>query len=183
MLNYSPSLGYGGTNAHVIMESSARAAICEQAANGANGVSAVREPGRIDELSIGSTNEARARLFVISAKDEDTACRMRSQLAEYVSKALDAGPRFLENLAYTLSARRTRFNWVSAMSASTIPQLQAALESSEGKPCLVRKVPRIGFVFNGYVVQHKHLVVKNTLLIYDPRSTDKVPSGSLWAAN
>lgn len=162
---FSP--GYGGTNAHVILETS------EQAANGANSMSVAREHGLTNQLPTAefsefsdesTTKEAHSRIFVVSAKDEDTARLMRTQLAAYVSKALDADPQFLDRLAYTLSARRTRFNWVSAMSASTLPQLQAALESSDGKPRLVRRIPRIGFVFNGYVGGHEHLAVENSPL-------------------
>ncbi|KAL2862548.1 uncharacterized protein BJX67DRAFT_296391 [Aspergillus lucknowensis] len=135
------NFGYGGTNAHVIVENA--------------------EPWRRASLVNGHTEAETpldSQLLVFSARDEQAGRRTISNLKEYLEARVSSEDpeSLLQSIAYTLGQRRTRFQWVSAYHVPARKGLQetiAALESPKFNPRRTNKVPRVGFVFTGQGAQ------------------------------
>ncbi|SPO04422.1 related to type I polyketide synthase [Cephalotrichum gorgonifer] len=134
------NFGYGGTNAHVIMEDAAYylpSAVAGENAGLCNGPPPNGEPSRF--------------VFPISAKDEASANAMIANLATYLQTKGPEGVD-LKSLAYTLGQKRTKFPWTVSYQASTAEELLNDVTSAS-RPTFSRRVPRIGFVFNGQGAQ------------------------------
>ncbi len=114
------NFGYGGTNAHIIMESSTSwrpdPAVESGRVNG-------HSNGRLHGASMNGVNmnetaqltdDESKRVLILSAKDQSACQRMVSNLKDFLIAQKEsielADPRkFLESLAYTLGQRRSRF--------------------------------------------------------------------------
>ncbi|KAG8527705.1 Type I Iterative PKS [Bacidia gigantensis] len=141
------SFGYGGTNAHAIVDDAA---------------SYLQGRGITTSPHITPEDRSRPRLFVLSAQDREGLKRVKEPLAKY---AVDKGAKlesdnkgtneFLSQLAYTLSDRRSQLQWKTYAVASSPDQLAETLNDDEN-PALVAqssRQPRIGFVFTGQGAQ------------------------------
>lgn len=95
-----------------------------------------------------------SKVIVLSAKDEASTQVMAANLKDYLTTTTikDEG-KFLDNLAYTLGERRTRFPWASAQSVQSVSSLVKAIESDKMKPARTTGRPRVGFVFTGQGAQ------------------------------
>ena len=79
---------------------------------------------------------------------------MLMQLEQYIQNTAPRNEdRLLDNLAYTLGQRRSRFPWIVAMPAKTLHDLIDVLVRRDLKPVRATEVPRIGFVFTGQGAQ------------------------------
>ncbi|KAI0842747.1 putative FSP1 [Hypoxylon sp. FL0890] len=137
------NFGYGGSNAHVILDHAdlfLPNLASDDGINGAkghtNGFSAVSRSldrksheetdrdrakaarqvvnGTID-VSGNATSSFKTKVLILSAKDEKTCQRMVSDLKEYLEQSHVADEdKFLQSLAYTLGQRRSLFPWVAA---------------------------------------------------------------------
>lgn len=105
------NFGYGGTNSHIIMESSA--SWIRHPANDNEHVN-----GRLDGASTNGTahltDDEPKQVLVLSAKDQSACQRMLSNLKQFLVEQkelieLPDQPQFLQSLAYTLGQRRSRF--------------------------------------------------------------------------
>ncbi|KAK0641933.1 hypothetical protein B0T16DRAFT_334009 [Cercophora newfieldiana] len=166
------NFGYGGSNAHVIVEdygsflaSTGRPSSSVSHSNGtANGHGATN--GRSNGVTNGSANGHRlsissepddgphSRVFVLSGKDERGTQIMATHLKDYLltAKPKDAN-KFLDDLAYTLCHRRSRFPWVTVFSGETVSELVKTIDSGKTKPVKVGATPRLGFVYTGQGAQ------------------------------
>ncbi|KIX02947.1 uncharacterized protein Z518_06497 [Rhinocladiella mackenziei CBS 650.93] len=140
------NLGSGGTNAHAILDD-------------ATEYLTIR--GLQDSSSLSpwvSKNATQPRLFVFSAHDEAALRRMKKQYADYLESYMTtAGSKFqvkesafLDQLAFTLSERRSRFDWKTHVVASSIKELRTQLSSSTvrlGRSSTSN--PQVAFVFTG----------------------------------
>ncbi|KAK3904486.1 hypothetical protein C8A05DRAFT_13641 [Staphylotrichum tortipilum] len=189
------NFGYGGSNAHVIMQdlpsflASARNSQRQTHANGNSNGSrkghsitngTTNGHGNGNGVANGHTNgtnghanghgdsdsdsdsgplHARSRVFMLSAKDETATQAMVDNLKEYL---VDANTRkthnedaFLDNLAYTLGHRRSRFPWQATLAASSVEGLVKTIQSGRVKPTRARTgtPPRLGFVYTGQGAQ------------------------------
>ncbi|KAJ5135703.1 Acyl transferase/acyl hydrolase/lysophospholipase [Penicillium bovifimosum] len=125
------NFGFGGTNAHVILE---------------------RGPRHEGDLSQNNDPLTR-KLYVVSAYDKQAALQLGKSIGSY----LDLHPpvfddSLLGNLAYTLGERRSFLPWRLAASASVGQALTAAL-SNNAEPIRSSKEPTVGFVFTGQGAQ------------------------------
>ncbi|KAI0538759.1 putative polyketide synthase [Xylaria digitata] len=126
------NFGYGGTNTHVILE---EADHWRPKTNGVNGVH--------DGLT--------RKLFILSARDEAATTRLAANMNEFLQRSTDLR---LNDLAFTLGQRRSKFNWSVAVSAESAEELTSALSDKSLKPVQTNsRVPRLGFVFNGQGAQ------------------------------
>ncbi|KAK5659465.1 hypothetical protein OQA88_666 [Cercophora sp. LCS_1] len=144
------NFGYGGTNAHVILEAPPETAI------GNGGI-----PERDDGVS---------RLYVLSAQDPTTLKSMASNLASYLRHGFETDtPPAPAALAHTLSARRSRLSNLTAIRAPSLASLEQALSLSATLKIShcppARTTPRLGFVFNGQGAQW-HAMGRELLAAY-----------------
>lgn len=107
-----------------------------------------------NSLSENSDQALSSKVFILSAKDEQAALKMVSNLKQHLLEIQpDDERKYLDNLAYTLGQRRTRFPWVASHSARSIIELIQAIDSVRMKPTKATDTPRIGFVFTGQGAQ------------------------------
>lgn len=106
-----------------------------------------------------SRSGTRPRLFALSSHNEEALSRTASQLRLYLTqlqgKDNQCSEAILDDLAYTLHRRRSRFSCIDAVSASSITELDQHLERIERSCICPRRngALRIGFVFNGQGAQ------------------------------
>ncbi|KAK3352846.1 hypothetical protein B0T25DRAFT_580684 [Lasiosphaeria hispida] len=156
------NFGYGGSNAHVIMEdyqsfvssSLAKTNAHSPAIGTANGFTNGFTSGHLSDSGSEPDNVAHSRVFVLSAKDERAAQIMATNLRDYLLKTTpEDESEFLDNLAYTLGQRRSVFPWVSTLAGDSIAGLAKTIESGKIKPAKAGKGPRLGFVYTGQGAQ------------------------------
>ncbi|KAH8680684.1 type I polyketide synthase [Xylariales sp. PMI_506] len=126
------NFGYGGTNAHVILE-------------------AAPETSHLVTTNGGSTRSHQdSRIYVFSAKDSSTVRNVVSAFESHFRQCIESGrPLYPTDLAYTLTERRSLLPWRVALRASTIEELCDKTGSSSGHAHHATRPPRLGFVFNG----------------------------------
>lgn len=137
------SFGYGGANAHAVLESFD---------NGTN--------GSAPSLKTNGVAPAADRPFLlpVTSHATETGEHLRSALRQYLAKQDngEAGKTPLHDLAYTLSAHRTfhkiRSFAIGASKDALIAELENPRASAEWKPTS-RSTPQIGFVFTGQGAQ------------------------------
>ena len=96
------------------------------------------------------------KLFVLSSPEQNSLQRMADALANYTKDKLMEKPSAIESvmsdLAFTLSERRTAFQWRSAFVASSAKDLTSAL-TQRVKGSRAGKPPKLTFVFTGQGAQ------------------------------
>nr|P9WET8.1 RecName: Full=Highly reducing polyketide synthase Preu1; AltName: Full=biosynthesis protein Preu1 [Preussia isomera]UNY67713.1 polyketide synthase Preu1 [Preussia isomera] len=141
------SFGYGGTNAHVILDD-AESYLQKRLSNGhseENGMELLKE----------------TRIFLLSARDEASLERLKQVYSDYIADV--AGRRspdnlfdesaYLDGLAYTLGCRRSVFPCRSFITASTLSELQESLSVQRLISTKAATSSRLGFVFTGQGAQ------------------------------
>ncbi|QSZ36869.1 hypothetical protein DSL72_006752 [Monilinia vaccinii-corymbosi] len=174
------SFGYGGANAHVIVDDayhylkSRKLAGKHQTASSppklihSSGMSNGTSKSTNNDITYGTTNgtsngteiqtadSERYRLFVWSASDEAGLRRLSTSYLEYYQKLDGKKAKFLDDLVYTLSRRRSNLPWKSFLVASSIENIHHELSAGTlSKP--VRSSaslqPNLAFVFTGQGAQ------------------------------
>ncbi|PVH89083.1 putative polyketide synthase [Cadophora sp. DSE1049] len=173
------SFGYGGTNAHVILDDSKSYLMSHNLEGFVRTTSSpfpVELPTRngdhsrdgdvkIDPWNSVHKNsngfseqgvaqaEPRRRLFTLTANDESSGNQYAKNLAEYLEGVqTPVGEDWLDDLAFTLNERRSIFPWKAAVSATSTTELQHVLRS-ESRFSKVPRFPVVGFVFTGQGAQ------------------------------
>ncbi|KAH8777320.1 hypothetical protein F5883DRAFT_639404 [Diaporthe sp. PMI_573] len=138
------SFGYGGANAHAVLESFD---------DGTNGSAKVNGVAKASD---------RPFLFPVTSHATETGERQRGVLREYLTARKDGNTatQHLRDLAYTLSAHRTvhkiRSFAIAASTVALVAELETPRASAEWKTAATRSsstTPRIGFVFTGQGAQ------------------------------
>ena len=100
------------------------------------------------------TNSKRTRLFILSSFDEAAGKQQAESLGSYLEhRSAQTDSSFLDNLAYTLSERRSRFPWKAAIPARSVNELAEKLKDHDFKLFKASKKPILGFVFTGQGAQ------------------------------
>ena len=164
------NFGYGGSNAHVIVEDyksflTSSPEFFQRPGTTSNGYqngitngngNGVANGYCSDHSSNGSEGalSSRSRVFLLSGKDERATNAMAHRLKNHLSDIESHDENeFLDNLAYTLGHRRSSFPWVSTFAADSISGLVKAIESGKAKPTKRPSSPRVGFVYTGQGAQ------------------------------
>lgn len=145
------SFGYGGTNAHVIVEGAGSLLTKKQSYQYLDSTAASPRAGRT-KVPRGSLHRHRPYLLVFSAHDKPALERQVDALARA------AGAYDLLDLSYTLANRRTRFSSRGYAVVSYQKLRSTAAETSDAPfDGLVysdsKKPPTVGFVFTGQGAQ------------------------------
>ena len=141
------NFGYGGSNAHVIMEAAPKTS---PQMNGSNSNGA----GLANRSSVSPNEADRSLVYVVSAKDSVASQAMNKNMAAYIRETIANGKEPLPpDLAYTLAERRSLFTWVTAVRARSLAELADRLDEPERKASRWTRKPRLGFVFNGQGAQ------------------------------
>lgn len=72
---------------------------------------------------------------------------MMDDLKEYLQMSRDARveEQLLDDIAYTLSCGRTKFQWSAAWQVKSVSDLLCGLNSEKKKPVKSNGVPKLGF--------------------------------------
>lgn len=135
--------GYGGTNAHVIVE--AFVVPCPQS----------RDDDLRNAQDDGLERPSPQRLFVLTGREQSTVRKMRLRYASYIQTMKDtASPSVkFDDLSYTLGKRRSRLDWAEAHVASDFKELEEKLSAPEVAATRSSNKTRLGFVFTGQGAQ------------------------------
>ena len=172
------SFGFGGTNAHVIIDDPSSFVVswspeprCSKTSRRSAASNLTNRP--LQQLlsngnpltSASMLGEKQglnpAALFVFSAQDQDGLDRLRQTWSSYLQgrflRMEDAREEFiyLRDLAFTLSEKRSRLPWKMSYAASTLQELSGRLERGETAASSSRSTnkPRLGFIFTGQGAQ------------------------------
>ncbi|KAL8795885.1 MAG: hypothetical protein Q9195_001765 [Heterodermia aff. obscurata] len=157
------NLGFGGTNAHAILEEApppgTKLGAVDMPTSHVfeNGdgqsheydLSSLSNGDRSANLSKHSGATSR-RLFVLSANDEATVKQQMAALKAYLdNQKHEVANDIMADLAFTLSHRRSLLSYRIALASSTAEDLKEQLDSSHQGPTRASRAPNIGFVFTG----------------------------------
>ncbi|RDW89221.1 polyketide synthase BcPKS8 [Coleophoma cylindrospora] len=128
------NFGFGGTNAHVVLE---KAPFIK----------------KNDTDSSESTVQSR-KLFVLSANDKNALEAVMKNVGIYLEQRPEIFQSdLMNNLAYTLGQRRSMMQWRLAISTASSFELIQTLNSGKITPSRETEAPRIGFIFTGQGAQ------------------------------
>ena len=137
------SFGYGGTNAHAIIEAFFTPALQR------------REEDLLSVLDDGGVGSPNRRLFVFTGHEPSAVQEVRNRYATYTRRAentVGSNVRF-DDLSYTLGSHRSKLDWAASHVASDFSELRGKLSNTEVKATRSSKEARVGFVFTGQGAQ------------------------------
>ncbi|KAI0835530.1 ketoacyl-synt-domain-containing protein [Hypoxylon sp. FL0890] len=170
--------GFGGTNAHVIIDDAAHylaqrgllahhnTAILDNDLGPSKPDSAATDSIVLDDAMRDATLSAQAiqiprrdsqtQLFVFSAHEQKVLSRMLEDYSAYVGKRADAASgNVMEDLAYTLGCRRTKMQWTASVVAQSLEDL--ALKLGQLGPADFTRASddkaKVAFIFGGQGAQ------------------------------
>ncbi|RSL50081.1 hypothetical protein CEP54_012120 [Fusarium duplospermum] len=160
------SFGYGGGNAHCVLDdahhyleehglSGGHNTVLDPQKNGNGHTNELIESPVEEQFSDETSSQAR-RLFVWSSPEKAGLARLAIAFKTHLEEKAQAGSvgdKFLGRLALTLSERRTRFPWRLVVDASTIEDLISGLDGASSQVIKTSKESDVVFIFTGQGAQ------------------------------
>ncbi|RTE82276.1 hypothetical protein BHE90_003195 [Fusarium euwallaceae] len=160
------SFGYGGGNAHCVLDdahhylkehglSGGHNTVLDPQQNG-NGHPAELIESPVEEQFSGEVSAPAYRLFIWSSPEKAGLARLATVFKTHLEEKVQSGSvddKFLGRLALTLSERRTRFPWRLAVDASRVEDLISGLDSASSQAIKTSKESDIVFIFTGQGAQ------------------------------
>lgn len=145
------SFGYGGTNAHVIIDDAQHFLQRYQRSYG----HVRNDSGFVSPDSDASPSTApRSRMFLLSANDEGTLSRVGEKLADQLqTQSVFDEEKLLDDLAYTLCERRSRLTYIASIVATGKADLVSKLQKPSSLSSGRSSPPSISFIFTGQGAQ------------------------------
>ena len=147
------NFGFGGSNAHFILEQAPRSANCPSSAS-CNGTHGGRFEQKLNEMIVpqGDLGKSR-RVIVLSAANENSLRAQVRSLTHYLKHKPEVLYRSIfSSLALTLQ-RRSLHQWRIAISATSQAGTFEALDENHAVPIRSTREPKIGFIFTGQGAQ------------------------------
>lgn len=143
------SFGYGGTNAHAIIE----AYDPTPRANGhVNGNGLINGNGHVNGNGNGNDRGSEDKLIVLSANSETSLKNMVSNMRDWLTSVQGQSASFT-NLAYTLNVRRSKLPWRCSVVSSDSQKFFEALGDAKLRLVKSARDVAITFVFTGQGAQ------------------------------
>lgn len=153
------SFGFGGANAHVVLDD----AYNFLRSRGMSGKHCTVRNVATHLCSKSRSNESlnvrgwkrkggmRPLLFTLSSSDEAGINRLASAYDEYFLTLPEhhINKTFMENLAFTLSEKRSQLPWKSTFLASATSELKPPLSDRCSKPTRSMEKQNLGYIFTG----------------------------------
>lgn len=195
------SFGYGGTNAHAILEAAPEVrhsklhngvstAISNEVPNGihevTNGIHEEVKDGINDGKAIRPYEQKSLQILVLSAESADSLARLGQNMGHWASnQSLYTG--MLEDLAFTLTSRRSHMRYRIAFPVRSLEDFVSELAVISKSPKRSPTRPQIVFVFTGqgaqwYSMGRALISIKSSFRASLQRSNDILRSlGTTWS--
>lgn len=128
--------GFGGTNAHAVLEMPPR------------------ETRQLPRATEADMTDPKIKLFVISANDQDSLQARMKDLCIYFEQRPEVFEKLLcSNVAYTLGCRRSHLAYKVAITAASLDELGTKIAQTRLNASRVLGQPTVAFVFTGQGAQ------------------------------
>lgn len=148
------SFGYGGANAHAILEAYDQSMPVNGHVNGdglVNGGSQTNGNGHYVNVQ-DHEHTTQPKLIVLSANSESSLSRLVSNLRQWLRSDQGQSASFAD-VVYTLNTRRSKLLWRCSVAASNLNELEEALGNAKLRPVKSARDVALAFVFTGQGAQ------------------------------